>query len=288
MNWDDMRVFLAVARAGRVAAAARQLAVEHSTVGRRVAALERNLGASLFHRTQGGYQLTAHGELVLASAEAMEKSALALDARLGERTGVLEGRVRVAMLDEFASHWLAPHLPAFRARHPGLELHVLTGIHAVDLSRGEAELAVRVPRPRQPGLAAVRLATPTMGLYASRAYLGGKRLRIDGTSRGLDLLVYLPAFHRLQNAAWFQPVVASSRIVLATNSTHALLAAARAGAGIAVVARFMAPAYPELVAVSDDCAQGEDMWLVTQPEFRRDPKVRATAAFLREIAARLR
>lgn len=287
-NWDDLRIFLAVARAGRVAGAARQLDVEHSTVARRIAALERDVGAPLFYRTAGGYQLTPQGATVLTGAEQMERGVLGLGARLHEQSGVLSGRVRVAMLDEFASHWLGPNLPAFRARFPDLELQLVTGIAAVDLSRGEAELAVRSPRPRQSGLSAVKLARVNTGLYASRAYVAGKRLRVDGSSRGLDLLVYLPAFTPLQNAPWFQPVLASSRLVLVTNSTHTLLAAARAGAGIAIVPHFMAPTYPELVAVSDDVSNNDHMWLVTHPEFRRDPKVRAIAGWLREIAVDLR
>jgi DNA-binding transcriptional LysR family regulator len=127
-----------------------------------------------------------------------------------------------------------------------------------------------------------------MGVYIARAYAAGKRLRVDGNSRGLDLLVFLPAYARLQNAPWLQPVLASSRAVLVTNSTHTLLAAARAGAGVVVVPRFMALAYPELVSVSDDVSLGDDMWLVTHPEFRRDPKVRAVAGWLREIGAQLR
>jgi DNA-binding transcriptional LysR family regulator len=193
------------------------------------------------------------------------------------------------MLDEFASHWLAPNLPAFRARFPELELQLVTGIAPLDLTRGEAELAVRTPRPRQTGLSAVKLARVGTGLYASRAYVAGKRLRVDASSRGLDLLVYLPAYAALQNAPWFQPVLTSSRVLLVTNSSHTLLAAARAGAGIAVVPHFMATAYPELVPVSDDVALADDfMWLVTHPEFRRDPKVRAVAAWLREAGAELR
>lgn len=287
LDWDDLRVFLAVARAGRVAAAARQLGVEHTTVARRIAALERDVGAPLFYRTAGGYQLTPNGTSVLAGAETMERGVLGLSARLREQNASLRGRVRVAMLDEFASHWLAPNLPAFRARFPDLELQVITGIAPLDLARGEAELAIRSPRPRQTGLSAVKLGRTCMGLYASRTY-AAKRLRVDGASRGLDLLMYLPAFERLQNAPWFAPVFASSRMVLVTNSTHMLLAAARAGAGIAVVPHFMGPSYPELVSVSEDVSLGDDMWLVTHPEFRRDPKVRATAAWMREIGADLR
>ncbi len=288
MDWDDVRVFLAVARAGRVAAAARQLGVEHSTVARRIAAFERELGAALFYRTAGGYQLTGEGETVLAGAETMERGAQRVGAGLREQSGTLVGRVRLAMLDELGSHWLAPHLPAFRARLPGIELQLLTGIQPIDLARGEADLAIRTPRPRQAGLSAVRLGTATVALFASRAYLGGRRLRIDATSRGLDLLCFVPPYQRLQNAPWFQPVLASSRIVLATNSTHALLAAARAGAGIAVLPRVVVAGYPELVPVSDDVSPGGDMWLVTNPEYRRDPRVRATAAFLREAGATLR
>ena len=288
MNWDDLRVFLAVARAGRVSVAARQLGVEHSTVGRRIAALEADVGAALFYRTAARYQLTPEGETALTGAEAMERGALALVGRLREQAGELSGRVRIAMLDEFASHWLASRLPAFHARYPDIEVQLIVGIEPLDLSRGEAELAVRSPRPRQPGLSAVRLARTAMGLYASRPRLGGKRLWINASSRELELLVYMPAFQRLQGAAWFQPVLASSKIVMSTNSTHALLAAARAGAGIAVLARFMASAYDELVAISDDVAVPDDMWLVTHPDFRRDPKVRATAEFLRQGAANLR
>jgi DNA-binding transcriptional LysR family regulator len=288
MNWDDLRVFLAVARAGRVAAAARNLGVEHSTVSRRIAALEADLGAALFYRTAGGYQLTAEGAAALAGAEAMERGALALGGRIQEQAGTLAGRVRIAILDEMASHWLALRLPEFHARYPRIELQIIVGIAPLDLSRGEAELAIRRPRPRQAGLSAVKLATLSTGLYASRERLAGKRTRVDGSSRGLELLVYTAAHHPLQSAAWFQPVLASSTIVLSTNSTHALVAAARAGAGIAVLPRFVAALYDDLVAVSDDVSPRDDMWLVTHPEFRRDPKVRATAELLRKAAATLR
>ena len=288
MNWDDLRVFLAVARGKRVADAARKLGVEHSTVGRRIAALEADLGAALFYRTAGGYQLTAEGQAALAGAEAMERAALTLGGRIQEHAGTLAGRVRLAVLDELASQWLMPHLTAFHARYPQIELQVIVGIAPLDLSRGEAELAIRTPRPRQTGLAAVKLATLVAGLYASRTLLGGRRTRVDGSSRGLELLVYTSTYHHLQSQPWFQPVLASSTIVMSTNSTHALLAAARAGAGVAVLPRFVASHHEDLIAVSDDVSPRDDMWLVTHPEFRRDPKVRVTAEFLKKVAATLR
>jgi DNA-binding transcriptional LysR family regulator len=288
MDWDALQVFLAIARAGRISAAARRLGVEHTTVSRRLSALEQELGVPLFYRTTTGYLLTPHGQNVLANAETMETAAIAVSARAREGSGVIAGRVRVALVPEFASHWLAPRLPAFRARYPQIELQVLVGTRQRDLSRGEAELAVQSPRPRQKGLVTVRIARTTLGLYAAKSLIGSSRLWIDDVEslRGLPLLVYTPAFHVLQQAKWFQPVLASGRIVLETNSSHTLVAAARAGTGVAVLARFIARHEEGLVAVSGDVAEN-DVWLITHPEFRRDPKVRAAADFLKSIASGL-
>lgn len=286
LDWDGLRVFLAVARSGRLAAAARRLTVQHTTVSRRLAALERELGVALFYRTAAGYLLTEHGQNVLRQAEAMETAALAIGARAREGTGKAAGRVRLALVPEFASHWLAPRLPAFRARHPAIELQVLVGTRLLNLSRGEADIAVQTPLPAQPGLVAVRIGQAATGLYASRAFLRGRKLRVtDGESaRGLPLLAYTPAFDVLQSADWFRDVMAAATVALTTNSTHTLLAAARAALGVAVLPRFVARGHDDLLPVSDDVAVRE-VWLLTHPEFRRDPKVRATADFLKRAAA---
>jgi DNA-binding transcriptional LysR family regulator len=286
VDWDDLRVFLAVARAGRASAAARQLGVEHTTVSRRVAALEADLGVPLFYRTSAGYQLTAHGEAVRRKAEEMEQAALAIGARARAGEDTIAGRVRVALLDEVASHWLAPLLPAFRALHPRIDLQVLVGIAPLDLSRGEAELAIRTPRPHQPGLSAVRLGRLSFALYASKALVGRRRLRVvEASSLGdLPLLVFCAPYDRAYQATWFQPVLAAAPIALSTNSNHTLIAATRAQLGVGALPHVCAAVYDDLVCVSDDLG-GSDFWLTTHPEYRRDPRVRATAEFLRTAAA---
>jgi DNA-binding transcriptional LysR family regulator len=285
MDWNGVRMFLALARTGRLSTAARQLGVEHTTVSRRLAGLEENLGTPLFYRTVGGYRLTPAGESTLPAAEAMERAARQLGASARERTGIVEGQVRLALVPEFASHWLAPQLPLFRRLHPRIELQVLVGTRQLDLSRGEAELAVRL-RPRQTGLVAMRLARTSLGLYASKAVAA--RYRIDpadpDTVDGVPLLVYTAQYRQLQDAAWLEPMLARAAIVLRTNSTELLLAAARAAAGVAVLPRFVARRFHDLAPVSPDVA-ATDVWLITHPEFRRDPKVRATADFLKRIAA---
>jgi DNA-binding transcriptional LysR family regulator len=193
------------------------------------------------------------------------------------------------MAPEFASHWFVPQLAAFRREYPEIQVQILVGTRQRDLARGEAELAVQAPRPRQQGLLAVRLARTTIGLYALRALACDSRWRIStpDTLRGAPLLTYTPAFHMLQDAKWFQALLSGAAVALETNSTHALAAAAASGAGVAVLPRFVARTCADLVAVSDDVA-ALDVWLITNPEFRRDPKVRAAATFLKRIAAGLR
>jgi DNA-binding transcriptional LysR family regulator len=277
---------LAVARTGRVSAAARQLGVKHTTVSRRLAALEHQLSARLFNRTAGGYLLTSIGQEALAAAEAMQRAADGIDLRVREYRGAMTGRVRLALAPEFASHWLVPRLADFRARHPGIDLQILVGTRQRDLSRGEAELAVQSPRPRQVGLVAAHIARTAVELYASRRLAAARRLRVGSVKglRGLPLLAFVPQLKLLQRAAWFQRVLAEARVFIETNSTHALLAAARASLGIAVLPRFVARGDEELVCVSAPVSE-PDVWLVTHPEFRRDPKVRAAADFLKQAAA---
>jgi len=285
VDWDGFRVFLAVARAGRISVAARKLGVEHTTVSRRLAALEAAIGAPLFHRTAAGYLPTPLGQEILPTAEHIERSAEGIGLRARESTGRISGRVRLAVAPEFASHWLVPQLPAFHSRHRELDLQILVGTRQRDLSRGEAELAVQSPRPRQGGLVAVRIGKATTVLYVSKNLLRGSRMRIERAEdlRDIPLLTYTAHFQLLQEAAWFQPLLASARVVLETNSTHALLAAAHASLGIAVLPRFVGRTDEALVAVSAPVAE-QDVWLVTHPEFRRDPRVRVAADFLKRVA----
>src|SRR5262245_6442847 len=223
-----------------MSAAARRLGVEHTTVSRRLAVLEAELGVPLFYRTASGYVLTPHGHNVLSSAETMEGAAIAVAARARE-TATIAGRVRVALPPEFASHWLAPKLTAFRAMHPQIELQLLVGTRQRNLWRGEAELAIQSPQPRQQGLVAVRIARTMTALFAAKSLVGPGKTRITGPESlcGLPLLTYTASLDLLQEAKWFQALRSATTVSMTTNSTHALLAAARAAVGIAVLPGFL-------------------------------------------------
>lgn len=200
------------------------------------------------------------------------------EAREGQ---ALEGKVRVAIVESWATHWLVPHLRELHRRHPAIQVEILTGQQQSDLSRGEAEIAVRTPRPIRQELSAYRLARATVGLYAVRTL--ARRWNVDADPKNMPLLMYTPAVDFLQSAAWFRRLVERSEVRLTTNSTHALLAGACEGVGIAVLPRFIARRAPQLVSVSTRSTSEHELWLVSHPEFKRDPRVHAVTKFMKEI-----
>lgn len=285
-SWDDVRYFLAVARERRLTRAAGSLGVLHTTVARRIATLEERLGARLFYRTATGHLLTPRGERVLAHAERMEAGAMGLAERGPEGDAELVGRVRLALPESFSTYWLAPRIGELRAAHPRIDVELVTGIGPTDLSRGEAELAIRTPRPVRRELSAFRLATSSMALYASPDLPRPATWRIDADpprADGMPLLVYSAQLESLQRSPWFRRVVDRADVRLTSNSTLTLIAAARAGLGVAVLARFIGAA-AGLVPVGKRIVLRHDLWLVSHPEFRREPCVAAVAEFVKRHA----
>ncbi len=156
MDWDDVRYFLAAYRAGSTSGAARVLGVRHTTVGRRLADLERALGAVLFIRTPEGITPTAHATAILPLAEAAEVSLVTLQQQVGHGDAEVAGKVRVTASEAFTDY-LVRHLPALQARHPALEVEILSGNRVFDLMRGEADIAVRMTATSQPELICRRI-----------------------------------------------------------------------------------------------------------------------------------
>ncbi len=171
LDWDDLRFFLAIARTGSLTAAARELRVTQSTVGRRLASLESSLGARLLHRTPEGYVLTLAGEAILGQAERVEAEALSVERAVGGRDAQLEGIVRVAAVETLASHVLAPCFCALQSRSPEIVIELLADVRQLSLAMREADVAVRLSRFEQHDLIARRIGGLAYGLYASPAYL---------------------------------------------------------------------------------------------------------------------
>ncbi|ARU06819.1 LysR family transcriptional regulator [Comamonas serinivorans] len=295
MDWNDLRVFLAVARSGTLQTAARQLAVDHTTVSRRIKALEASLGATLFVRAQGGHELTAAGLDLLPRAEAMEKAAHAAlqsanrNAAPPER-GELAGVVRVGATEGFGAAILAGALARLGQAHPRLTLDLLAVPRALHLSKREADVVISLERPLRGPYVVTKLCDYTLHLYASRRYLaqhGPIATRDDLAGHAyigyVDDLLYSNELHFLDEL--YRP----ESFALRSTSVTAQLQAALAGCGIAILPGFLAREHGELVRILPELANFQRrFWMSMPTENKAVPRVTAVWQYLkREVALRM-
>jgi DNA-binding transcriptional LysR family regulator len=277
-DWDRLQVVLALRRGGTLSAAARALGVDHTTVARRLDGFERDLGAPLFERGPEGFAATPLGEEVLGAAERMEDEITGLLRRLDGAASGLTGLVRLTTTPPLAALLFAPALGGFLRAHPGLQVELVGDNRGLDLSRREADLAVRLSRPEVPGLVARRLGEIALACYAAagdpRPFAAQRFLAHEDATGPAAPQRYLAA------------LVPPERMVLRSNTTQALLEAARAGLGCAVLPCFVGEGDPALRRVLAPCAMPPmPLWLLYHEDLRRSPRVRAAVAFIDEVIA---
>lgn len=270
MDWDDLRLFLAVARAGSLTGAGRALGVRHSTVLRRMAGFETKLGLRLFDRGPGGYALTAAGRELLEEAAEVETRLVALERRLSGRDRRLTGTVRIATLGALAP-WLAEALAAFRALHPGIRTEIAISHETVSLARHEADIAIRVSRNPPDSLIGRRIATLVHGVYGAREH---PPLPPGAALAEAPWVTYAQGRADLPQARWVAANIPDSRIVLRTDHTGMMIQAVRAGIGLGLFACYLCDADPALVRLRTLSGLGLDLWILTHPDLRDTPRVR--------------
>jgi len=288
LPWDDLRVFLATCRTGSHAAAARALQVAPTTVGRRLAALEGAVGARLFTRTPEGLAPTAAARALLPRAERMEVEAAEAERALRGADARAAGTVRLTCGDGFAHFVLAPALPAFLAAHPGLELEVRAGPKALDLTRGEAEVALRNFRPRERSLVVRRLGLEVQGLYAAPAYLAARGVpRAAADLAAHDLVLYDREFDRVRGQIWLRGIAPSARITVRANTTSLMHAACAAGGGIALLSAALVAGDPRFERVLPRLEPPElELWTATHADLRESARVAVTLRFIEGLVRR--
>jgi DNA-binding transcriptional LysR family regulator len=281
MNWDDVRIFLAVARAGQILGAARRLEVNHATVSRRVAALEESLNTKLFRRLTTGSELTEAGQRFLGVAERIEADMIAARAEVAGEGDEVSGTVRIGAPDGFGVAFLAPRLGTLAERHPDLSVQLVPVPRSFSLSRREADIAITVERPTEGRLVASKLVDYSLGLFASRDY--ARRYGLPATRPELSahrLVGYvgdLAISPSLDYADEFAPGwSARFQISSALGQTEAV----RAGAGIGILHTFIARAHDDLVAVPAAPPIRRAYWLVYHETMRPLRRVQAVAAFI--------
>lgn len=278
IQWEDVRYFLALTREGSLSAAARALAVEHSTVGRRVDALEKALALRLFDRLPRGWQLTAEGEQLLAQAERMEEEALAFE-RAAVGVGCIGGLVRVSVPPSLGSLVVVPRLAALRERWAGVQLEVVGELREANLSRREADIAVRLGRPQAPGLAARPLGPIGVGLYARADYAARPE-------EEWEFIGYDESMSHIPHQRWLMQYMGKRRFALRSNDQVAIVKAAATGLGVACLPHYSACLEATLRTIpTDTVAPSRDAWLVLHPDVRRSPRVRLIADLIGEIFA---
>lgn len=281
MNWDDVRIFLAVARAGQILGAARRLELNHATVSRRLAALEEALNAKLFRRHTSGSELTPAGERFLGTAERMEADMIAARSELAGEGEAVSGSVRIGAPDGFGVAYLARRLGALTAEHRDLSIQLVPVPRSFSLSRREADIAITVERPGEGRLVAAKLVDYSLGLYAARTYAGQHGLpQNPGELARHSLIGYvgdLVASPSLDYAAEFTPDWTAR---FAISSALGQVEAVRSGAGIGILHTFIARASPELVPVEAAPPIRRAYWLVYHESVRPLRRVQAVAGFI--------
>ena len=283
MDWDLLRIFLAVARSGQVLGAARKLGLNHATVSRRLDALEAATNARLFIRTPSGSILTEAGEMLLPIAERMESEALAAGESLRLAAAEISGRVRIGAPDGLGNLFLASDLATLVQRHPNLEIELVPLPRSFSLSRREADIAIGLEHPAQGRLISAKLTDYSLGVYAARAYLerAGTPQTLEEFAEhrvvtGVEEFTYSPALD------YGATLADKSGSLFRCVSVIGQLEAIRSGVGIGVMHDFAVARYPELVRILPETGFLRSYWLMSHPDTYLVRRVAVCRAFLVE------
>lgn len=287
MEWSDLRYFLGVARSGSLTKTALMLGVSPSTVARRIQTLENNLGSQLFTHHQTGYFLTDRGQHVFEQAEIVEGNIASLERTTAGLDANTQGLVRLATAEAMATNLIIPALPAFIERYPAIQLEIITGVNRVDLSRYEADMALRFIRPERGNLSIRRLSTMKSAVYGSVAYLERHPADKESPLSGRQFINWNEHYSHLPAARWIAEKQPNVEPALATTSVAGQISAAQAGLGLAILPCFIAEKDAGLVEViPPEGVFSQDLWLVTHTNLTASARIKAVGDFLAEICAK--
>jgi DNA-binding transcriptional LysR family regulator len=273
MDWDDLRVFLAVARRESLSAAGKALRIDPATVGRRISRLEDSLGARLFVKSPQGYALTETGARLVPRAEAAEAALRSLD-EAAETPEGLTGQIRLGAPDGCANYLLPQVLAQMCDRHPGLEVQLVALPRVFNLSKREADMAIGVSRPEAGRLVVQKLTDYRLHLAASRSYLAAHSpIAARADLKAHRLVGYIPDMIFDKELDYLAELGLAAP-PLASNSVSVQLNFLRAGAGVGVVHDFALPAAPDLQRIlPDDISLTRSFWLIRHADDARVPRL---------------
>ncbi len=277
MSWDDLKIFLAIAREGTLAGAARALGVNHSTVFRRLNTFEDTLGVRLFDRLADGYALTLAGEEMRASAERVEQEIERLDRRIAGQDLALEGALTVTTTDTIGRHILGRHLMSFHQAYPGIALDLMLDNQNLNMSKRQADVAVRPTLEPPDTLVGRKLCEVAFAPYVTLAYSTAH----DPDRDPLSWVTVDETLSHLAAATWFRTEHATAPVTLRANSLDGVYTAAKAGIGACILPCFMGDPDPDFIRLAGPIeGAGSALWLLTHEDLRRTARVRAFMDFM--------
>ena len=268
MNWDDIRIFVAVAKQQSIRGAAKVLNASHATVSRRIKTLEQDLGTRLFERTDSGYIPTLIGEAMLAHAEHMEDEATTIERVVVGKSTQLSGTLRVTLPEPLLNYLLIEDIRDFANQFPRVQLELHSAYESFNLTKREADVAIRMVKSMdEEHLVGRRMGTYYRAVYASKDYL--ENTRQHGQPQWIGRLNDPPAPPWLKHSAYPQEVIhhRASNIMVE-------YAAARAGLGMSMLPCFLGDAAPELVRLADSTQASGELWVLTHPDLRYSVRIK--------------
>jgi len=284
LNWDDLRLFLAVARAGRLIGAGRALGLDHSTVARRITALEQAVAVRLFERSPRGVHLTKAGQALVDHAERIEGEVLAAGSALGGSDAAVSGTVRLSTPEAFGTWLIAPNVQRLFAAHPDVRLELAPESQVANLANREADIAILLNRPKTGAIVARRLVDYRLGLYASRAWFAEHGPVVPDRLADYPFAGYIDARIEIPELRFVAEIPAGANAVFRSTSIVAQHAAVANGLGLGLLHVYAAEADPALVRVLPDLIElKRSYWLAIHADQQKLPRVRAVADFIDAI-----
>lgn len=288
LNWNDLRIFLEVARSKTLSSAAKQLSIDDSTVSRRIAQLEYHLGSALLERDYQGMHLTARGEELLKYVQEMERGALSLIESMSNTISEPSGRVRVASMEGISTLYLSGQFPELYKRYPALKIELLTSASMVHVNRREADIFLSFFPLEGRGLDVLPVGAFSLYLYASEGYLQRKgRPKTKEDLVHHEFVSYIDDLVQLDTVRWLDEAIGKSNVVFYSTSMLSQMFAAAADMGIVMLPTFARPERFGLIKIlENEVKVPRTLWMSVHQDLRYTRRIKATMSFLYEIFKR--
>jgi DNA-binding transcriptional LysR family regulator len=285
MNWDDIKIFLEVARSERLSIAAKRLMIDASTLSRRIHKLEESFSTKLFERTVDGHVLTQDGTKLLKFARRMELDASQAFDEIKENKSLNSGRVRIGVTEAFGSFFIAPHLTNLKEKFPNIQIELVHFARDVKISRNEADIAIAVEKPKSTSTIIAKLCDYQLQLYGHASYLNAikSKVTISNLSK-YQWVSYVDNLLFTEQLSYLKELNADIQPSFQSTSITSQYSAIKSGLGIGILPCFLAEQDASLVKLcSDEIKLVRSFYLVTHPESKRLSHVETVWKYLKEL-----